>query len=92
MSNAHEINGVHINHHQRTTLEKVMAHPTNHDLQWKDVIHLADALGDVDERHDGKVKLTIGDLSEVFDPNHKTISMDQIAHLRQMFTAAGFTI
>ncbi|MCF8530019.1 MAG: hypothetical protein K9G05_01945 [Candidatus Nanopelagicales bacterium] len=90
MTESHEINGVHVNHHQRDTLKKLLAHPTSHNLHWKEVIHLAEALGAVEERHDGKVKLTIGGSSEVFDPNHKDLSMEQIADLRRMIKAAGF--
>ena len=92
MTESHEINGVHINHHQRATLDKLMAHPTSHNLHWKEVIHLVEALGAVEEKHDGKVKLTIGENSEVFDPNHKDVSMEQIADLRRMIKAAGFEI
>lgn len=92
MSDSHEINGVHVNHHQRTTLEKLMAHPTSHNLHWKDVIHLIESLGAVEERHDGKVKITLAGDSEVFDPNHKDLSMDQIADLRRMIKAAGFEV
>jgi hypothetical protein len=90
MTGSHEINGVHINHHQKDTLEKLLAHPTTHNLHWKEMMHLAEAIGTVEERHDGKVKLTIGDTSEVFDPNHKDLSMEQIADLRRMIKAAGF--
>lgn len=90
MSDSHEINGVHINHHQRNTLDKLLAHPTSHNLHWKDVLHMLEALGTVEERHDGKVKITFAESSEVFDPNHKDLTIDQIADLRRMIKAAGF--
>ncbi len=54
------------------------------------MMHLAEAIGAVEVRHDGKVKLTIGESSEVFDPNHKDLNMEQIADLRRMIKAVGF--
>jgi hypothetical protein len=90
MTDSHEINGVHINHHQKDTLDKLLAHPTTHNLHWKEMLHLAEAIGSVEERHDGKVKFSIGGNSEVFDPNHKDLTMEQIADLRRMIKAAGF--
>lgn len=90
MTDSHEINGVHINHHQRDTLNRLMAHPTSHDVHWQDVIHLVEALGTVEKRHDGKVVVSFGGNVEAFDPNHQKVSMEQIADLRRMIKAAGF--
>ena len=88
MSNSSE--PVHLNNHHRTTLAKIFQHPVNHNLEWKDVLSLMGALGEVEERRDGKYSLTLGPLSEVLEqPKHKDVSAQEILDLRRMLTAAG---
>jgi hypothetical protein len=92
MSNAedHEIGGFHLNHKQMNVLHKVYAHPVTHDLTWHNVRTLLDAVGEVEEKHNGSWRITIGEQPEVFDPNHgKELTVEQVMDLRRMLTAAG---
>jgi len=53
---------------------------------------LLEASGDVAERHDGKLKVTIGDETEVLQPPHgKDVDKQMIVDLRRMLTRAGIT-
>lgn len=86
-----EINGVHLNHHQHRTLDALLSHPTPHNLHWAEVQHLVEAVGAVEEKHNGKLHISIGDSAAMFDSNHgKDLSTEQVVDLRRMLKAAGF--
>jgi hypothetical protein len=78
------------NHHLRT-LNALFEHPLPHNIEWPDVLSLLRALGEVDERGDGRVAVTIGGSTRVFDPRRKKdVEAEQVVHLRQLLTVAGF--
>jgi len=92
-SDHHEIGGFHLNHKQHSALEKVYAHPVAHNLTWHEVRTLLDAVGEVEEKHNGSLRITVAGQVEVFDPNHgKDLSTEQVMDLRRMLTAAGLEI
>ena len=92
-SDHHEIAGHHLNHKQHSALEKVYAHPVAHNLTWHEVRTLLDAVGEVEEKHNGSWRITVGGQVEVFDPNHgKDLTVEQVMDLRRMLTAAGLEI
>ena len=52
---------------------------------------LLEAVGTIEERHDGKITFTLGTETEVFDPPaDKDIDTQMIVDLRRMLTAAGY--
>ena len=82
---------VHLNNHHLDTLSVIFAHPTSHNIRWADVLSLLEAAGDVEERHDGRFRVTIGPETEVFDrPRHKDIDTQMVVDLRRMLRNAGF--
>ena len=86
----HEIGGYHLNHKQLDALKRVYAHPVAHNLTWHEVRTLLDAVGEVEEKHNGSWRITIAGQPEVFDPNHgKDLTVEQVMDLRRMLTAAG---
>ena len=89
----HEIGGFHLNHKQLDALKRVYAHPVAHNLTWHEVRTLLDAVGEVEEKHNGSWRITIAGQPEVFDPNHgKDLTVEQVIDLRRMLTAAGLEI
>lgn len=81
---------VHLNNHHRTTMAKIFQHPVNHNLEWKDVLSLMAALGEVEEKHDGKYSLTLGSATEILErPRHKDVTAEEVLDLRRMLTNAG---
>jgi hypothetical protein len=90
---AHSIGGdepVHLNNHHINTLTAIFSHPTSHNIRWPDVITLLDHVGDVEEKHDGKFKVTLGEETEVFErPRHKDIDTQMVVDLRRMLRNAG---
>jgi len=51
---------VHLNHHHRDTLAQIFTHPLSHNIEWRAVLSLLEALGAVEIRPDGKFVLTLG--------------------------------
>jgi hypothetical protein len=81
-----EVRGEH-----RATLEKILRHPAGGNIEWRQVRSLLDALGATSEEHNGKLKVTLGDETEIFQPpREKDIDVSMIVDLRRMLTRAGF--
>jgi hypothetical protein len=81
----------HLSNHQRNTLRQIFQHPAGHNIEWRAVLSLVASVGSAEERHDGKVAVTIGSQTEYFDPpRHKDIDTQAIVNLRQMLTQAGY--
>jgi hypothetical protein len=54
-------------------------------------LSLLEALGSVDERHDGKFVVTLGPETETFErPSDKDIDSQQVIDLRRMLSHAGY--
>ena len=80
-----------LNSHQRNTLRKIFRHPTGHNIEWRAVVSLLEAIGSVEEHRDGKVAVTVGAQTRFFDiPSHKDIETDTVVDLRHMLSAAGY--
>ena len=75
----------------RDTVEQIFAHPTSHNIEWRHVISLLEHVGDVQEEHNGKVKVTLGPETETLHrPRHKEIDTQMVVDLRRMLTNAGY--
>jgi hypothetical protein len=82
---------VHLSPAHRDTLASIFRHPTSHNIEWHDVLSLLEAVGSVQERHDGKYTVTVGTVTEVIErPRHKDIDTDEVADLRRMLSQAGY--
>jgi hypothetical protein len=80
-----------LSNHHRDTLTALFAHPTSHNIRWVDVVSLVGAVGQIEEKHDGRFRVTLGSEVEVFDRTHgKDVTMEQITDLRRMLTHAGY--
>lgn len=52
--------------HHRATVERILSHPTSHNIEWHDVVSLLEQVGSVAEEHDGVFKVTVGSETETF--------------------------
>ena len=76
--------------HHRSTIERLFAHPTSHNIHWRDVRSLLEAVGTVHEEHGGRVKVTLGGETEAFrPPRHGEIDAQMVVDLRRMLRGAG---
>jgi hypothetical protein len=81
----------HLSGHHRDTLEKIMRHPASHNIEWREVVSLLEAVGTVENRHDHKVEVRVGSRVAFFDvPAHKDVDLETVVDLRRMLTTAGY--
>ncbi len=82
---------VHLSGKHRDTLLEIFQHPTKHNIEWHDVVSLLEAVGSVEQRHDGKFVVRIGAETEVITrPKSKDVGIQQVVDLRRMLTSAGY--
>jgi hypothetical protein len=80
----------HLNNHHRDTLAEIFRHPVSHNIEWRAVVSLLDAVATVNERHDGKLSVALGGETEILDkPHGKDIGEQMVLDLRRMLTKAG---
>lgn len=81
-----------LNNHHRDTLRKIFSHPASGNLEWRQVISLLEAVGDVDEEHNGNFKVRLGPEIEVMKrPRGKDVDTQMVVDLRRMLSGAGVT-
>jgi hypothetical protein len=82
----------HLDSRHRDTLRQIFWHPTSHNIEWRAVKSLLEAVGTVTVRHDGKVAVEIGLEKEILDPPRgKDIDTQMAVDLRRMLTTAGYS-
>ncbi|HEX3965548.1 MAG TPA: hypothetical protein VHZ03_54385 [Trebonia sp.] len=81
----------HLDSRHQDTLRRIFQHPASHNIEWREVKSLLEAVATVTVRHDGKVEVAIGPEQEFLEPPAgKDIDIQAIVGLRQMLRRAGF--
>jgi hypothetical protein len=81
----------HLDSRHRDTLRQIFEHPTSHNIEWRAVTSLLEAVGTVTVRHDGKVAVKVGPELEFLDPpSGKDVDDQMVVDLRRMLTSAGY--
>jgi len=81
----------HLDNRHRDTLREIFRHPTSHNIEWRAVLSLLEAVGTVTVRHDGKVEINLGGDQEFLDPpRNKDIDEQMVVDLRRMLGNAGY--
>ena len=82
----------HLNNHHRNTLQELLDHQHTGNMHWREVRSLLEAVGTVEDAHNGKVKIHVGEtILSIHDPGHHTIDKQLVVDLRQALTEAGYT-
>jgi len=82
----------HLDHHHRRTAAAILSHPVSHNIEWREVVSLLEAIGEVRDEHNGKFKVAVGGETETLHrPNGKDVSEQMVVDLRRMLGAAGIT-
>ncbi len=82
----------HLDHHHRRTAQAILSHPLGHNIEWRDVLSLLEAVGEVSEEHNGKFKVSVGGETETLHrPSGKDVGEQTVVDLRRMLAAAGIT-
>ncbi len=81
----------HLNNNQRDTLLQILQHPAGHNIEWQAALSLLEAVGSVEEQHDGKYLVRVGE-ERLFltRPKHKDVEVPQIVDLRRLLSGAGY--
>lgn len=81
MASSHQ--PVHLSGHHRETISQILQHPVSHNIEWRAVVSLLQAVAQVEETHNGRLLVTLGDETETFEPpRHKSINTQQVVDLR----------
>ena len=81
----------HLNNRHRDTLLQIFQHPTSHNIEWPAVLSLLEAVGSVQESHDGKFVVTFGSRTETIErPRSKDIDTELVVDLRRWLLNAGY--
>ncbi|MCX6385133.1 MAG: hypothetical protein NTV40_00610 [Solirubrobacterales bacterium] len=76
----------------RDTVAEIFSHPTSHNIEWRHVISLLEHVGEVQDAHNGKLKVTLGPETEAFHrPHGKDVNIQMVVDLRRMLTNAGYS-
>ena len=82
----------HLDGHHRSTAEAILSHPVSHNIEWRDVLSLLEAVGEVHEEHNGKFKMSVGGKTETLHrPSGKDVGEQMVVDLRRILGAAGVT-
>jgi hypothetical protein len=74
-----------LDNEQRKTLEQIVDHRSGANIEWRHVQALLEALGTVITEPNGKVSVTVGGLSEVFQPpREKYVDEELLSDLRRL--------
>ena len=80
-----------LDYRHRDTVAKIFSHSSSGNIDWRQVLSLLEAVGTVRDEHNGRLRVTVGSETEVFDPPHdKDIDEQMLVDLRRMLTNAGF--
>ncbi|MCW2936303.1 MAG: hypothetical protein JWM19_7265 [Actinomycetia bacterium] len=83
----------HLDTRHQDTLRRIFQHPASHNIEWREVMSLLEAVATVTVRHDGKVAVAIGPEQEFLEPlAGQDIDIQAIVDLRQMLRRAGFDL
>jgi hypothetical protein len=81
----------HLSSHHRDTLLQIFEEPTDHNIEWHDVLSLLNEVGTVEEPHGNMFRLQVGSESSVFTRREgKDIDAQQVVDLRLLLTGAGY--
>lgn len=82
----------HLSSHHRQTLHQILGHPVSHNVEWRAVISLFEAIGSVETRHRGGIAVTLGSEHVYFDPKgRKDADTKEVAEMRRLLSAAGYS-
>lgn len=70
----------------KQTYDQVFQHPMTHNLEWRDVRALFETLGEVEEQHNGNLKVTLSGQAVVFhSPSDTDIATaEQLSQIRKL--------
>ena len=82
----------HLSHRHRQILTTLLDDADGANLHWTEAEALLAAAGRVEQRHDGRLAVTVGAETEIFERSRDHhVSDQQSVNLRRMLRNAGYT-
>jgi hypothetical protein len=79
------------NPHHRQTLLQTFQHPVSHSIEWHAMLSLLEAVGSVEQRHDGEYAVRVaGETAFLGRATGKDLDVEQVLAVRRLLTAAGY--
>lgn len=80
-----------LSHHHRATYDAILAHPAPHNLHWRDVRSMLDALAQTNEEPNGNTRVTRNGHTLILHPDsHKDVgSPEQLKSLRTFLESSN---
>ena len=72
----------HLSNHQRNTLRQIFQHPAGHNIEWRAVLPLLEAVGRAEEQHGGKVAVIIWAPDRILRPVPRGMQPDCVRNGR----------
>jgi hypothetical protein len=80
----------HLSGRHRDTVEKIFSQSSSRNIEWREVVSLLEAVGDVTHEHNGKLKVTLGPETETLsEPHDKDVDVQTLVDVRRMLEQAG---
>jgi hypothetical protein len=80
-----------LSNRHRVTIDQIFDRPSSGNVEWREVLSLLEAVGEVVEEPNGRYRVTLGGETEVFDrPHGKDVDVQVLVDLRRMLRKAGF--
>jgi hypothetical protein len=61
----------HLSGRHRDTVEKIFSQSSSRNIEWREVVSLLEAIGNVTHEHNGKLKVTLGPETETLSVPHE---------------------
>jgi hypothetical protein len=76
----------------RRALEAIFRHPSAHNLEWRDVVALLEAIGEVEEKANNEFSVKVaGKRHLLHKPHSKDLTGAEVIDVRQFLIAAGWS-
>ena len=77
---------------ERRVLDRIFQHPLSHNLSWREIVELFEAVGEFEHSHNGNLVLKLGTNHMAFETAHaKDLSANDVMALRHLLSRAGWT-
>ena len=79
-----------MNHHHRKVLHSLFAHPVSSNIDFKEVVHVLEALGaDVDNKSGNRVGVKLNGHSVAFSHAHHSLPKEEVMQIKHFLETCG---
>jgi hypothetical protein len=83
---------IEMNHHHRTTLHSLFAHPISANLDFKKVVHLLEDLGtEIENKSGNRIGVKLNGHSAAFSHAHHDLPKEEVVQVRKFLESCGVT-